>query len=381
MTAAALLSLGLGAVLLYVVLSQSAGHWSEAPAPIVATGADLIPVQGAGRKDGRTFVLESPGVEGVSVLTAKLTPFLASEFPRVEWALDSAEPPGDLLFVWRTREHPKRNYTKRLQWLIDGAAPLELKADDGWSGTITGVALLVRSRLPVPLRVGSLHIVSPSPSAEASEMFRKWGAPIVLRGYSIGFPFDAERAHHLAALSAVAIGEGLAMCAYLLLTRWRGWRLDRRVLWGIFLGGWLLLDLRWQANLWREVGERAHRFAGKTTEEKHLVAEDASLYVLVNDMKSALPPEPARIVLYCDNAYICVRAAFQLYPQNVQRAAHRGVAPPGPEDLRSGDYLLLIYSRALGYDRERQLAVWADGRSKAADEVLLRPEALLLRIK
>lgn len=380
-TAVALLGLGLGAVLLYATLSQSGGHWSDAPAPIVAAGADLIPIQGTGRKDGRAFVLESPGAEGVSVLTAKLAPFQAGEFPRVEWALDSAQPPADLLFVWRTREHPKRNYTKRMQWLVNGVAPLELKADDGWSGTITGVALLVRSRLPAPLRVDSVHVVSRSAGAAAGGMFRQWSAPIVLRGYSVSFPFDAERAHDLAPLVAVALGEALALGAYLALVRWRGWRRDRRIVWAIFLGGWLLLDLRWQANLWGEVRERADRFAGKTTEGKHLAAEDAPLYVLVEKMKSALPARPVRIVLFCDNVSLCARAAFLLYPQNVQRAFHRKVEPPGPDDLKSGDYLLLMYSRALGYDRERQLAVWADGRTRSAEEVLLQPEALLLKVK
>jgi hypothetical protein len=362
------------------VLTQSAGHWTGAPAPIIAAGADLVPVQGAGHKDGKSFVLESAGAEGVAVLTAKLAPFQASEFPRVEWTVDSAQP-AEMLFVWRTREHPRRNYSKRLQWLVSGVAPLELSTDDGWSGTITGVALLVRSNLPVPLRVGSVRIVSRSASAAATEIFRQWGTHIALRGYSIGFPFDAERAHDLTALTAVAFAEGLAICAYLLLARWRGWRRDRRVLWGIFVGGWLLLDLRWQANLWGEVGERAQRFAGKTPEEKHLAAEDAPLFALVEKMKTGLPAAPARIVLYCDNAFLCARAAFFLYPQNVYRAVHRGVSPPSPDELRSGDYVLLIYSRALGYDRGRQLAVWRDGRARPAEEILLQPEALLLRIK
>jgi hypothetical protein len=379
-TAGALLAIALVAVVLYAVFTQSTGHWSGAPAPIVATGADLVAVQGTGRKDGQWFVLEAPGAEGVAVLTAKLAPFQASEFPRVDWTIDSAQP-AEMVFVWRTREHPRRNYSKRLQWLVSGVAPLELSADDGWSGTITGVALLVRSNLPVPLRVGSVRIVSPSASAAAAEIFRQWGSHIVLRGYSIGFPFDAERAHDLTALIAVAFAEGLALSAYVLLARWRGWPRDRRIVWGIFLGGWLLLDLRWQANLWGEVGERARRFAGKTTEEKHLAAEDAPLYTLVEKMKTALPSKPARIVLYCDNAFLCARAAFFLYPQNVHRAVHRGVAPPAPDEFHSGDYVLLVYSRALGYDRERQLAVWRDGRSRAAEEILLQPEALLLRIK
>jgi hypothetical protein len=143
----------------------------------------------------------------------------------------------------------------------------------------------------------------------------------------------------------------------------------------------LLLDLRWQVNLWSEVNERGHRFAGKTTEEKHLAADDAALYVLVEKMLSKLPPPPARIVLFCDNVSLCSRAAFLLYPHNVQRAIHRTLAPPGPADLHGGDFVLLIYSRALGYDRQRQLAVWPKGDTKPAEEIFLLPEALLLRIR
>ncbi|HEV8552132.1 MAG TPA: hypothetical protein VGR65_01930 [Casimicrobiaceae bacterium] len=379
--AGALLGVALGVVLFYAVVTRSTGHWTDAPAPIVAAGADLTLTRGAGHKDGKSFVLESTGAEGVAVLTAKLSPFQAKDFPRVEWTLDSAQPPDELFFIWRTRERPKLNHVKRLQWLVTGVAPLELKADDGWSGTVTGVALLVRSGLAAPLRIASVRIVSRSANATASELVQQWGARNALRGYSATFPFDAERAHDLPLLTAIAVAEGLAMCAYLLLARWREWRRDRRVLWGIFLGGWLLLDLRWQANLWREVRERGHQFAGKTTEEKHLAADDAALFVLVEKMKSGLPATPARVVLYCDNDLLCARAAFLIYPQNVYRAVHRKRELPHPDELRGGDFLLLFYSKALGYDRERQLAVWPNGGSKPADEILLQPEALLLRIR
>ncbi|HEY2968014.1 MAG TPA: hypothetical protein VGK75_06560 [Casimicrobiaceae bacterium] len=379
--AGALLGVALGVVLFYAVVTQSTGHWADAPAPIIAAGADLILTRGAGHKDDKGFVLESMGPDGVAVLTAKLSPFQAKDFSRVEWTLDSPQAPDELLFVWRTREHPKKNHVKRLQWLVTGVAPLDLKSDDGWNGSVTGVALLLRGGLAAPLRIESMRIASRSANAVASDLVQQWGERNELRGYSVTFPFDAERAHDLPALTAIAVAEGLAVCAYLLLARWRGWRRDRRVLWGIVLGGWLLLDLRWQVNLWREVGERGFRFAGKSTEEKHLAADDAALFALVEKMKSGLPATPARVVLYCDSDLLCVRAAFLIYPHNVYRAVHRKRTLPNPDELHAGDFLLLIYSRALGYDRQRQLAVWPNGGSKPADEILLQPEALLLRIR
>jgi hypothetical protein len=376
--AGALLGLAFGVVLLYAVATQSSGRWTDAPASIVVAGADLIPAQGSGRKDGRSFALESSGKRGGAVLTAKLAPFQAEDFPRVEWTLDSADPPTELYFIWRTQEHPRRSYSKRLQWLVDGVAPLELQADDGWSGTVTGVALLVRSTLAAPLRVGSLRIAAPSAGATANAFFRQWSSRIRLRGYSTAFPFDSERAHYLPLLAAVAIAEGMALLGYWLLARWRGWRRDRRVLWAIFLGGWLLLDLRWQANLWAEVADRGQRFAGKTTEEKHRAADDAVLYVLIDKMQRKLPPPPARVVLYCDNSALCVRAAFFLYPHNVYRT---NIKPPDPDELRAGDYFLLVISKLLGYDPEQGLLVWPDGRTRAVEAIYLQPEALLLRLR
>jgi hypothetical protein len=380
-TAGMLLGLALCVVLLYAVAANNTGRWTDAPAPILVSGPDWMPVQGSGRKDGKWFVLEAPGAGGISVLSAKIAPFDAKDFPRVEWTLDSADPPSEVFFVWRTREHPKRNYSKRLEWLVNGVAPLELQANDGWSGTVTGVALVIRSGLTVPLRVGSLRLTSPSAAAVLREIFSQWSTRVVLRGYSVTFPFDIERAHYLPLLTAVAIAEGIAMAAYLLLARRRGWPRDRRVLWAIFVGGWLLLDLRWQANLWQGAVDQGARFAGKTTEEKHRAAEDSALFAVIEKVKTALPAPPARVVLFCDNVAICSRAAFFLYPHNVYRAVDSTLKPPDPERLRAGEYLLLVYSRTLGYDPGRGIVVWPDGRTKSADEVLLQPEALLLRIR
>ena len=379
--AATLLGIAFCAVLLYAVVTMSTGGWADGPTPILVSGSDWIPIQGSGRKERNGFVLEALGAGGAAILSARLAPFQAKDFPRVEVRLDSAAPPSRIYFVWQTQEHPKRNYSKPLQWLVNGVAPLELRAADGWSGTVIGVALVVRSDLGAPLRVGSARLSSPSAAAIASDIFREWGAQISLHGYSTHFPFDSERAHELPLLAAVAIAEGIAMAAYLLLARQRGWRRDRRVLWAIFLGGWVLLDLRWQASLWRDLVDQGLPFAGKTSEEKHQAAEDSTLFALVEKMKAALPAPPARVVLFCDNTAICSRAAFFLYPHNVYRASEWLATPADPALLRTGDYLLLVYSRMVGYDPGRHVVVWPNGGTRPADPIALQPEALLLRIR
>ncbi len=379
--AATLLLIAFCAVLLYAAVTMSTGGWTDERAPINVSGRDWVPIQGAGRRDGNGFVLEALGTGGVAVLSTNLPPFAAKDFAHVEWTLDSVAPPSRIFFVWQTREHPKRNFSKPLQWLVNGVAPLELRAADGWSGTVTGVALVVRSDLYKPLRVGSMRLTSASAATVAVNLFSQWAARIPLRGYSSSFPFDSERGHELPLLAGIAIAEGIAIAAYLLLARQLNWRRDRRVVWAVFLGGWMLLDLRWQANLWRGALDQGLRFAGKTTEEKHRAAEDSTLFALMEKMKSALPAPPARVVLFCDSAAICSRAAFFLYPHNVYRASDWILKPPDPALLRTGDYLLLAYSRMVGYDPGSHVVVWPDGRTRPADEITLQPEAILLRIR
>jgi hypothetical protein len=208
LVAGTLFGLALAAVLGYALARFGEGRLAEGPAPIVADGADLLLVQGTARKDGSSFVLEAPAADGAAVLAAKLTPFAAREFSRVEWTIDSAQGP-QLAFVWRTRENPRRTYSKPLSWLVTGAAPLSLTAEDGWSGTITGVGL-VAAAINTPVSVRSLRIVSPSVIAAADGLARQWSARNPLRGYSVNYPFDAERGHDLPAVVAVAIAEAAA---------------------------------------------------------------------------------------------------------------------------------------------------------------------------
>lgn len=376
--AGGLLAIGLMLVVGFAIIRSSDGRLADTAAPIIVDGADLTPIQGRAHKDGPALVIEAAGADGVAVLSAGITPFAAEEFDHVEWTVAAAQAP-DLAFIWRTRENPRRTHSKRLRWLVSGAAPLALTPADGWSGTITGVGLV--SSVATPVRVRALRIAAPSALLAAQGLARQWTAPNPLRGYSVNYPFDAERGHDLPAAVAIAAGEALAIVLYLALGHRRGWRRDPRVLWGIFLGGWLLLDLRWQTNLWREAAARALEFAGKSTAEMHLAAPDAALYAAMERVKRALPATPVRVFLYCDNDNLCARAAFLLYPQNVYRAVNRRRTLPAPEELHEGDHLLLFYSRAMAYDRARQVAVWPDGKTKPADELLLETGALMLRIR
>jgi hypothetical protein len=382
-----LLGLAVAVVLAWIVAINSGAERFGAAPPRTLNGAAFKLTNGSGHPSGTSFVLESAH-EGIVSLSTEIPPFAAEKYPRIEWDLRSVDPPAELAFAWRTRENPRRTYSKPIYWLGGRVVPLRPDANDGWRGTIIGVALVARGEMPAPLEVRSFTLPSTTAAATLGETFTQWGTHFPLKGYSVSFPFDAERAHFMPIAKAMALACGLAIAVYLGVTYMRTRRFDWRVPWAIFAIGWIVLDLRWEANLAREVASAAAQFGGKTGDEKALAADDAQLAALAFELKRALPAPPARVVVLSDNSLMALRVTHFLSPLNVSRNAlprseerERGKVPaPNRAMLRSGDHVVLLYYSGLRYDAERKELVWPDGATRPAEIVVATPEALLVRI-
>jgi hypothetical protein len=349
-------------------------------------GARFDVVRGRGHREGNALALEAMDASGVAIVSSRVPAFAATDFPRVEWMLESAErvPPA-LTFLWRTREKPDRTFSKPLVWdegNVGHVAPLQLAGTPGWSGTIVGLALAARGSLSSPLTIGGVVVPGVSSLTSARDVLGEWTRHFAFSGGSITFPFDKERNDHLSLLLATVAAQGLAITAYLTLARRRHNRVDSRVIWTILIAGWLVLDVRWQINLGRELLHTAQRFAGKSGDERHLASDDGQLFTLMQKVNRALPAPPARVFLFSDAYALRTRSAFFLYPHNVYQDRVRAGRPLPPEVMVSGDFALLFPAIGIGYDREKRLLTWADGQSRSADELLESAEgAFLLRIK
>ncbi|MGH8713338.1 MAG: hypothetical protein ACREYB_04945 [Casimicrobiaceae bacterium] len=375
---AGLLGAGVVLLVLLVAIGHSDGHWRSAPPAITIDGRGFTLVQGRGHTQGRSFVLDATDNEGLAVLSARVATFRADDYPRVDFDLHSTDLlPVELMFLWRTQERPHRNFSKAMTWTGTRIAPLELGADDGWSGSITGVALVTRGVLPRPLVLESFSAPAVSVPSVIADIVGQWSAFIPIIGASITLPFDEERSHYVPLLVAIACGGFLAAAAYWLLTR-RAIPRDPRVYWAILVAGWLMLDARWQINLWRQLSRTAAMYAGKTPDEKRLASDDHELYTLMGEVSAALPAAPVRIHFLADQLGLRTRGSYFLYPQNVYHSTAQHVRPPDPADIRSGDYVLLFLYSEVAYDEATQSLVWRDGRRKPADEILARPAGLTL---
>lgn len=373
-----LLIAGVAVSLLLAAIVHSDGNWRSGPPAISVDGSAFALVRGRGHRDERTFVLDATDGERLAVLSARVAPFGADGHPRVDFNLHSTDVlPVELVFLWRTQERPNRNFSKPLTWTGTRIAPLDLGPDDGWAGSITGVALVARGVLPRPLVLESLSVPTVSVATVLEDIANQWAAFIPIVAASVTLPFDDERSHYKTLLATLACGGFVAAAIYWLLTR-RAFPRDPRVYGAIFIAAWLILDARFQVNLWRQLTRTAAMFAGKTGEEKRLASDDHELYTLMREVSMALPAPPVRIHFIADDLALRTRGSYFLYPQNVYHSNAKRARKPVPEELRSGDYVLLFLTGDLGYDSAMQMLVWRDGRGKAAEEILSRPPGLLL---
>ena len=369
-------------VLLLAALVHAGGRWRAGPPGFAIDGSAFALLRGRGHVQGRGFVLEATDRERLAVVTARLPAFRADDYPRVDLDLHSSDVlPVELVLVWRTRERPTRNFSKALTWSGTHIAPLELGDQDGWTGTVTEFALVARGTLPRPLVLESMRIPEVSAAGVIADIVRQWSAFIPIVAASVTLPFDAERSHFFTLLETMAAAAILGLLAWWLAAR-RATTRDPRVAAAILLAAWLLLDARWQINLWRQLARTAATYAGKSVEQKRLASDDHQLYTLMQGVLGALPAPPVRLHFLADDLALRTRGSYFLYPQNVYHSLTPRAQEPVPGDLKSGDYVLLLLTRDLAYDRATQALVWRDGRRKPAAPILSEPSGLeLVRVR
>lgn len=364
------LAVAFGLVAVVAITVLSGGNWGAAPQDRVATADKLALVRGQGGRNGALWIVQGPDASGSAVLATRPDPFAAASFGEIEWQVDAAEPGAPtLIAIWQTREEPRRTFAKPVQQVRPGLVRVRVDADDGWSGTIVGFGLATRGAFAGPLAVHGARVRAASVANAWSDIVEPWTRLVGFSGNTITFPFDEERFDRVPVLVATACAVALACLLAVLRARKRGAAFPSARIAAVFVLAWLVLDVRWQATLLRELVHSAAAFAGKTDEEKHRAAADAELYALVMDLARVLPAAPARILFLSDNPPLRARASYFLLPRNVYHDMDAGAKAPPPDTLRSGDHVVMFLYRGLAFDPARGALVWPDGRTRAVETV------------
>ena len=150
---AALFAAALAVAFAIAVALNAGPRLRGSPPSIDVAGSAMQAAKGRARVEGSAIVLQSLGPDGVGLIVAPVATFPADEYSRVTWRTASVTAPGtDLVMVWRTREQPDRTFTAPID-SSRGPVTVDLARDANWSGSIQGLALAVRGRLPEPLAI------------------------------------------------------------------------------------------------------------------------------------------------------------------------------------------------------------------------------------
>ena len=86
------------------------------------------------------------------------------------------------------------------------------------------------------------------------------------------------------------------------------------------------------------------------------------------------------MLVLSDNTHLATRIAWFFYPENVWHGARSNARRPAvaPDQLRTGDQVVLVLYEAITWDPARQALVWQDGRTRAATPILVEGPALAM---
>jgi len=328
-------------------------------------GVEGAAIDVRGAKSGRATLLQVP-----------LLPFQAADLGRLRVDAGLVPEGTEVAVLWVRRLEPGKIHDQRIEVNRGRAVPVMLDRNPEWRGEIAMVALGVKGPSPEPWRIERVTLEAVRPATIARAAIGDWTSFGKWNGRSINVSFGGPESQQLY-LPPLAFGASLLALALLYVRqRRRGGALPAWALVLPFVVGWIVVDLRWSAELTAKAAQTWQAFAGRTLDERHLAMEDSDLYRTVSLARSQLPGTPQRIFVGSDFDVFRMRAAYYLYPHNV--------LPFGWYDakaMRPGDFVFLYQKADMRFDATNHALIWPDGSKSTVTAVLAQTGAGLFRVE
>jgi hypothetical protein len=357
------------------------GPWlaSEAPRRF---GVEVMQLtRGTGMRAGDEIVVQAPGDGGIAIVSLA-TDLPASRYRGLAWDVADLPPNVQVRVLWFSDTDPGR--VNSLPAIVEAGRvrTVIVAGASGWMGRIRGLGLSVAGALPRPYRVSAVS-AKPMGAAEIlSDRAAQWLSFEGWNGASINVVVGGSAVQDLPLPAAAGLAVGVAILLLLLIHRVRPALLPHVGI-GVavvFLGGWLVLDLRWSANLARQVALTTSTFAGKDDRDRRLADVDGVLYEFIDRARAVLPPSPQRVWVVSDAPFFNGRAAYHLYPHNVHFQP-RDHTMPNPSFIKPGDWLLVFNRRGVEFNARNETVRGEGGAELPAELKLPGNAAALFRFK
>lgn len=361
------------------------GAWFGGPSSLHWSATEFKVTRGTARLGADGLLLLAPDATGTFVVSFN-TSFRSSAYPVIAWDALNVPEGIEVGLLWNTDYKPARMFTRPLAIEAGRIAPADLTDDRDWIGTIGGLAIAMKGSFAGPVLVRGVSAKPMTPGEVLSDRLAEWLKFEPWNGASISTVIGGASAQDLPLPVLLATIVLVAALAYALLARWAPVTVGTfrpAVVVAMFLAAWLILDVRWQWNLLRQVGVTYAQYAGKSWRERHLAAEDGPLFAFIEKARAKLPPavEPApRVFMVADAHYFRDRGAYHLYPYNVYFDPWRNTMPP-VSALRPGDYLIAYRRNGIQYDPAQGRLRWEGGEPIAAELVLADAGSAVFRIR
>jgi hypothetical protein len=336
--------------------------------------------RGLGRLEGGAVTAQAPVSDVLIVAVA--TDFRARDLKTIAWDVNGIPADADVRLLFNSDYTPRRVHNRPLTVEDGRVRPIALQDDRDWLGRITGLALAVRAP-GATIRVRGVVAKPLSLGQLLGDRAREWFRDEPWTGTSINSVTGGAPAQNLPLpvplmLAAVVAFALVAPAARFLPTRFRHGVLPVAVI--AFVLAWAVSDLRWSANLARQVAVTLDRYGGKDANERALAAEDGELAAFVEKAKALMPAEPQRVLVLAQAHYFRGRAGWHLLPNRVAWEPARDVAP-APGMLKTGDYVLVWRRPGTQYDAAAERVRFDNGVELPARALLVDRGSALFEIR
>ncbi|TVS10741.1 MAG: hypothetical protein EA419_10010 [Wenzhouxiangella sp.] len=302
-------------------------------------------VEGEGLVDADGFVISAPSRMGHVVLAIELPKAIqASRFDLLE--LDSIGAEGRPVTIsWSSLETFTAFPGEWLEWISDDQGKIRLGNQRHWQGEIYFLAVQQVGFAGGEWSISSLtlHPVKPDFPTLQRDLLRGWFALNAWRQSDVNLVGPRRDQTLVSPLIAVAGWVFLSMLILVLLApRARRPNLSALILIP-FLAGWVVLDLRWQADLFGKAHHTLGSFAGVEPRQRGLADHDGRLYAFINELQPVLESRHVnRVFVFSPHEFWRKRARYHLAPWAARAGTDGFLSSASVAAFAPGDVLLLL---------------------------------------